>query len=141
MEKTHLTKSVLAFAALFSLNLWFVSCDKDNDTPLGYPESHLQEDQMICYYIDGNCHKVSISNDEELNLFLERMIALAKEGHSVWFSRTNNAHSSLSKEQVTYVTNNLDDAKKWAKKMLDDGYQVSISFNQQTGEYTCIAVK
>ena len=69
------------------------------------------------------------------------MIALAKEGHSVWFSRTNNAHSSLSKEQVTYVTNNLDDAKKWAKKMLDDGYQVSISFNQQTGEYTCIAVK
>ena len=69
------------------------------------------------------------------------MIALANEGHNILFSKTDNFQSSLSKEKVVYSTNDFDDAKKWMLKMLEDGYQVSFSFDEETGEYTCIAIK
>ena len=141
MEKKKLIKNGIALATLVSLCFFSVSCNKETSYTTNNTSLHLQKPQMIYYYVDGACHKFIVWNDVDLDAFFERMIALANEGHNILFSKTDNFQSSLSKEKVVYSTNDFDDAKKWMLKMLEDGYQVSFSFDEETGEYTCIAIK
>jgi hypothetical protein len=92
------------------------------------------------YSINGEVFQTSIS-ESEWNAFVERMIALAREGYEVTFSRNRSSLTSQSKEKVTFITTDEKEAQQWSHDMANQGYTVTISFDQGTGEYTCVAYK
>ena len=136
MKKKMIT--VALFAVLGTLA---VSCQKENMMePLVY-EMETEGTYLITYSIDGVSQQVRLSGDEELRAFLRRLTALAREGHRVSVRKTNTNSQASTKEVITYHTTSEDDANEWAAKMLNDGYDVTIDYDEKTGEFICIAIK
>ena len=130
-------KTIALFAAL---SLAATACQKENDVcPIAGPEQTMETIHVV-YSINGEFFQVTLS-ESEWNAFIERMLALAREGYEVSFSKNGNSQFSQSKEKVTFVTTSEQEAQTWAKHMTNEGYWVTISFNEATGEYTCTAYK
>ncbi len=125
-------------AVLVLLGLAAAGCTKEN---VAEDNVVVAVTQSASYTVDGIQYYANPQNDDEWSDFLDRMIALAEEGRSIQFWRNDIRRGDATKEVVTYTTTNVDLAKKWAKQKQDEGYAVSISYNQQTGVYTCIAVR
>lgn len=127
-------------ALLAALSLVAVSCNKEDDV-LPFVGSHQTMDTIqVVYSINGEIYQTSFA-ESEWNIFIERMLALAREGYEVTFSKNGSFLTSQSKEVVTFVTNSADEAHAWSHDMTNAGYTVTISFDKKTGLYTCIAVK
>ena len=129
-------KVIKTVALLGMLSLAATGCMKENvanpvATTTGYELAYTTGS----YYGHEN-----LNSDEEWSLFLDRMFALAKEGYEVTIIGNNSSVSS-AKEVVTYTTTSEEDAKNWTKNMVQQGYDVSISYDDRTGVYTCIAIK
>ena len=129
-------KTIALFAVL---SLAATSCQKEEMLPFGNTEQTAETIQVV-YSINGAVFQVTIS-ESEWDAFVARMLALAREGYEVSFSKNRTSLTSQSKEKITYVTTDENDAQKWSHKMANQGYAVSITYNQNTGEYTCIAIK
>ncbi|MBR4229527.1 MAG: hypothetical protein IKR83_02315 [Bacteroidales bacterium] len=98
--------------------------------------------RTVCYTVDGRIHWATFHDDASWDEFVRVLFTMAKEGHQVSFIITSSAtHSSQTKDVVTYTTDDENDAKKWAKKMADEGYNVYIEFDAETGIWTCTATK
>ena len=126
-------------AVLVLLGLAAAGCTKENVVEDNVVVAIVT--QSTSYTVDGILYYANPQNDDEWSEFLDRMIALAEEGHAVQFWRNDNQRCNAAKEVVTYTTTDVNKAKKWAAEKMEEGYVVSISYNQQTGEYTCIAVR
>ena len=75
-------------------------------------------------------------------MFFDRMLALAQEGYQVRIRRSDIPQEVLAaKEKVTYTTTDFNKAKAWANQKVSEGYEVTMTYNQETGEYTCIAIR
>jgi hypothetical protein len=130
-------KTVALFAAL---SLAAVSCQKtDEFLPINGNEQ-LAETFQVMYSINGEVFQTTMS-ESEWDAFLERMMALAREGYEVTFSKNRSSLTSQSKEKVTFVTTSEQEANEWSNNMANQGYEVTISYNHKTGEYTCIATR
>lgn len=126
-------------ALLAVLSLATASCQKEDVSPLVGTEQ-TSETIRVTYSINGVVYQTTLS-ESEWDAFVERMIALAREGYEVSFSKNRSSLASQSKEKVTFVTTSEQEAHNWAKDMTNNGYDVTISYNQATGEYTCVAYK
>ena len=70
------------------------------------------------------------------------MFALAENGYTVQFWGNDRRQScDAAKEVITFSTYSQEEAKKWAAQKREEGYAVTIQFDQQSGKYTCIAVR
>lgn len=127
-------------ALLAVLSLAATSCQKTEDFSSNVCSEQTEKTIQAIYSINGEVHQVSLS-ESEWDAFVERMLALAREGYEVSFSKNRSSLTSQSKEKVTFVTTDAEEAQKWSHQMTDQGYIVTISYNQGTGEYTCIAIK
>lgn len=136
MKKTFIT--VALFAVLGTLA---VSCQKENINSLSSVTSQMAETYLIAYSVDGVSMQTQLNSDEELRAFLRTLTALAREGHRVTVRNANAVGQSLSKERVEYRTKSEDDANEWVQKMMKDGYAVSMSYDDEAGEFVCIAIK
>ena len=132
-------KNYKKIALLAVLSLAATSCQKEDVLPLVGTEQ-TSESILVMYSINGEVFQTSIS-ESEWDAFVERMIALAHEGYEVSFSKNGTSLTSQSKEKVTFVTKEEKEAQQWAHNMTNQGYIVTISYNQGTGEYTCVAIK
>ena len=121
------------------LGLTATGCQKENMLPLSGSEQTTETIQVV-YSINGEVFHATLS-ESEWDAFVERMLALAREGYEVSFSKNRSSLTSQSKEKVTFVTTDEKEAHQWATDMVDQGYVVTITFNTGTGEYICIAVK
>ena len=135
-------KIMISVALFVTLGALAVSCQKESvieDVNLTMEHSTIY---TVSYSIDGVMHTVSLIGEDAWHEFLHWMIALAEEGYEVSF-RNEEAASRVvaTKDVVTYTTNDHDDAYTWANKMANLGYWVTISYDERTGKYTCIAVK
>ena len=101
----------------------------------------MAETYLIAYSVDGVSMQTQLNSDEELRAFLRTLTALAREGHRVTVRNANAVGQSLSKERVEYRTKSEDDANEWVQKMMKDGYAVSMSYDDEAGEFVCIAIK
>lgn len=129
-------KTIVLLAAL---GLTFASCTKENVADDTYA---VATTSSVTYFINGQQYYANPQTEEEWSAFLDRMFALAKEGYVVRFVRTDvSQQASATKDVVTFTTKDYEKAKAWALQKEHEGYDVTISFNQQSGEYTCIAVK
>ena len=136
MKKTFIT--VALFAVLGTLA---VSCQKENINSLSSVTSQMAETYLIAYSVDGVSMQTQLNSDEELRAFLRTLTALAREGHRVTVRNANAVGQSLSKERVEYRTKSEDDANEWVQKMMKDGYAVSMSYDDEAGEFVCKAIQ
>ena len=114
-------------ALLAVLTLAATACQKENDFLPTSASEQTMETINVVYSINGEVFHATMS-ESEWDAFLERMLALAREGYEVSFSKNENSLSSQKKEIVTFTTTNEDEAHAWADYMADHGYTVTISF-------------
>lgn len=135
-------KVITTIALLAVLGTLAVSCQKENITEQANIVAENNTVYKVSYSIDGISYQITLIGDEAWHDFLNRMLALAEEGHRVSFrNEDGSSQVASSKDVVTYTTTNGDDAIKWANKMIHEGYTVSIEFDERTGIYTCTAIK
>ena len=136
--QTMKMKNQIKVMALFTvLGLVATSCTKESAMDgIGV----VATTQSAVYIVDGQQHYANPQTDEEWSAFLDSMFALVEEGHTVQFWRSS-VQTSSTKEKVTYTTTSLSDAKAWCDQKANEDYIVTMTYNQETGEYNCIAVK
>ena len=132
-----MNKQIKMMALLAVLGLMAASCSKEN-TMTGIGD--VATSYSAIYIVEGQHYYSNPQTEEEWSAFLDRMFALAEEGYTVQFRR-NGVQMSSAKEKVTYTTTSLSDAKAWCKQKVEEGYSVNMTYNQQTGVYTCVAVR
>ena len=128
-----INKIVLLAAMLLCL----AGCTKENvagDTHDGVATS------SVTYLVGGQQYYSNPQTDEDWSAFFDRMFALVEEGHTVQFWRSG-VQTFSTKEKVTYTTTSLADAKAWCAQKMEEGYIVTMTYDQSTGVYTCIAVR
>ena len=134
-------KKIFITVALFAvLGTLATSCQKETLTELS-PVAAQAETYLITYSVDGVSMQTRLNGDEELRAFLRRLTALAREGHRVTVRNENTVSQASAKEVITYRTKSEDDAAEWLDKMYKDGYTVSMDYDDETGEFVCIAIK
>ena len=134
-------KEIKTVAFLAVLSLAATGCQKENVLPtIGGGIEQTTGTILVTYSINGEIFQATLS-ESEWDAFLERMIALAREGYEVSFSKNRSSLTSQSKEKVTFVTTSQQEAIAWSSNMVDQGYEVTITFDKKTGVYTCVAEK
>ncbi len=122
-----------------AMGLAFVSCTKENAEVETYA---VAAESSVSYLVNGQQHYANPQTAEEWSGFLDRMLALAGEGYVVQFMRNDVGRQVLApKEKVTFTTDNYTEAKVWAMQKMLEGYEVTIIYDQETGIYTCIAIR
>ena len=132
----------ITLAAAFMLGMLAVGCQKEKI--VGQQNTILEAGTVytVQYAINGILHQETLNNESECDSRLMRLFALARNGYEVEFWDTGRIQNSAqSKEKVVYKTNDAGDAMRWSKEKMQEGYQVTVSYDQETGEYTCIAIR
>ena len=136
-------KRILIPATLLAmLSLTTVSCQKENIVETATNSVENSATRTIRYTVNGTAYRQVIRSDEDLVALMHTLFAFAREGYTVRVMDENQSFNEYSaKETVTYTTKDKKSAYNWAMEMVLEGYEVTISFNQQTGVYTCTAVR
>lgn len=96
----------------------------------------------MCYAIDGVAHLTTLYGEAEYSAFVYGLLALAEQGHEVFFHNAlQTSDDAATREVVTYTTDKKKEAHNWASRMEKDGYVVKIIYNAENGEFTCIAYR
>lgn len=137
-----MSKTLTTIALFAVLGTLAVSCQKENIIDETNIAAENDTVYKVSYTVDGVTHQLTLVGDEAWHDFLNRMVALAEEGHEVSFRNEEASLRAVStKEKVTYTTTNQDEALVWSEMMIKDGYTVTISYDKASGIYTCIAIK
>ena len=135
-------KKIFKTVALLSvLSIIPISCQKDISEPINI----VRHDSVynVAYIVNGEYHSATINGKEALHNFMQELFFLAREGNVVSFKDGNssNTYTIGAKEKVTFSTQNQEEAIKWAEYMFNQGYEVTVIFDEETGTYTCIAIR
>ena len=135
-------KLIIPATLLAMLSLTTVSCQKENLVETAIQSVENSGTRTILYTVNGTAYRQIIHSDEDLDALMHTLFAFAREGYTVRVMDENQSFNEYSaKETVTYTTKDKKSAYNWAMEMVLEGYEVTISFNQQTGVYTCTAVR
>ena len=129
----------VAIATILSLTV--VSCQKELAIEPQGNETEVCTVYTVRYAINGVPHCVTLYGDDALQMFIDQMLALAREGHEVSFSQRDSSQVVSSKEQIVYTTTSEQDANAWSLQKIREGFEVSIQYNPRTGVYTCTAIR
>ena len=127
MKKTTL---IITLAAV--LGLVAVSC---HDEPVNPSPSVRNVGYIAC----GDQHQVSVNGDESWHALLDSLFAAAESGCRVTFWNPD-AMGSKQADTVTINTADRQQAYRWGEEMYDQGYIVSIVYDENTGTYHGTAV-
>ena len=135
-------KLIIPATLLAMITLTTVSCQKEVLTEPTLPTVENSATRTIRYTVDGTAYRQVIHSDEDLDALMLTLFSLAREGYTVRIMDENYTFSeTCAKEVVTYTTKDKNMAIAWAKEKINEGYAVSTTYNPQTGEYTCTAVR
>lgn len=135
-------KFIIPATLLAMFSVATVSCQKENLTEPTAPIVENSATRTIRYTVNGAVYRQVIHSDEDMDALMHTLFALAREGYTVRIMDENTSFSeSDAKETLTYTTKDKNKAIEWAQEKIDEGYVVTTTFNQQTGEYTCVAVR
>lgn len=134
-------KTVKTLALISVLSLIAAGCQKEDIVSMEPAVIENATVQSVGYSVNGILGYATLVNDSDWGAFLDRMMALAHQGYNVVVYSGNRTAGASTKEVVTFTTNDEDEAKAWAKDMINQGYDVYITYDSKTGIYTCTAVK
>lgn len=131
-------KKTIRTMALFTMLLPLpVGCMKENTN---IPTTQVAT-TVVNYSAGVNCGQVVLNDNTVWDEFMNRMMALARQGYNVIIYNGNGVDSNPSKEKVVFTTNSEEEAKQWAIDMFLQGYIVQLIYNDETGTWTCVATK
>ena len=134
MKKVFRKAVYLSFLAMA-----MTGCQKESNVALLGNEIHQPIGQMQ-YTMDDVTHTLPIFDYKDMNQLIDNMFALAKDGYTVEIQ--NNSRVSVKYDEViTFKTTSEEEAKAWTTNMLFLGYDVTVSYDEDSGVYTCIARK
>ena len=137
MKKVSISVALLAMMAFAT-----VSCQKEAETMLQVTDSETFTVRTVSYAVDGVTQIVILHGDNAWEDFMLRMMALAEEGHAVRvFSGNSASRTMAAKERIEYKTKDKKAAAEWTLQKINEGYDVEVTYNSQTGEYTCVATR
>lgn len=103
-------------------------------------ESHTG--RVIRYSVNGADYRCVIRNNEDWITPISNILALSREGFTIRITDENHAYGeSLTKKTFTLTNKGKSEVDEWIFKKLLERYEVIVSYNDNTGEYTCIATK
>ena len=125
------------------LSMMAFGCQKENHVESTFPviETKASFIMTVRYSVNGVVSYTSFNSETELDAFYDYLLGLAYNGATVIISNNLTSQSLQNREVVTYTTQNVDDAKKWSKKKVLEEYEVEITYDEETGYYTCTARK
>ncbi len=127
-------QKIITIALAITLGIAVGGCSKEDSTPPQTPS--------VVYYYNGQQHTAQLYSDEDWTLLIDHLFALAEEGYTVQFFNPNARPSTdTAKSRKVFTTSDKQEAISWCEKMEELGYTVTISFDEETGIYTCIATK
>ena len=135
-----MNKTIRTIAVMAVFSMMTAGCQKEvmnTQTVV----SEIGSVYTVSYVVDGVPQTETLYGDDAWSVFLQRMFALAEEGHRVIFWNGTEPRTGISKEIVTYTTTSEDDAMEWAGKMANAGYEVIVTYDEETGIFTCTAIK
>ncbi len=128
---------ILAIAVFLAITA--ISCQKEEQLSLQQPKVESNATYYaICYSIDGQLYSQTVVGEQALQALMLRIVDLSSNGHSVLVWDSSCQSNQPSKDTVTYVTNDKNDATSWMIMMTLKGYKVSIE--EKNGIFTCTAV-
>ncbi len=126
-------KTILIITLAAVLGLLAVAC---HDEPVNPSPSVRNVGYIAC----GDQHQVSVNGDESWHALLDSLFAAAESGCKVTFWNPN-AFGSKQADTVTINTADRQQAYRWGEEMYDQGYIVSIVYDENTGTYRGTAIK
>ena len=138
-----MTRINLKFIALaLLLGGLLPACQKEEMVEQNYHAVENNQTATITYIIDNKSFAVEIRNDREREELFSYLLLTAKEGHKVsCHDESKREQTYGAKEKVTFTTTNKTDAYKWVDKMIGEGYEVQLTYDEKTGMYTCTAIR
>ncbi|MBP5536092.1 MAG: hypothetical protein J6X62_04790 [Bacteroidales bacterium] len=135
------SRTIKALALIAVLGTMAAGCQKETMVEPQTSVTEVDAVHHVHYTINGELCQERLVGEEAWNDFLYRMLALAERGYTVRIlNESRTSQVSASKEVVTYTTTDKD-AAAWCNNMYSLGYEVSLSYDPETGVYTCIAIK
>ena len=133
-------KTIIKVAILALLGTIAVSCQKEAEPITSSVCS--QSEYNVRYTIDNRIYHASLQTSEEWHTFLSDMLALTRQGHRISVQRTSTSSQILpTKDVVTFETTNMDEALEWANMMIEQGYEVFLEYDEESGLYSLTAKK
>ena len=135
-----MTKRIVTVALFIVLATIPVGCKKENIamTPSAFSEGCTI--RIVRYSVDGVTHFIKLNGYDEWVSFLERIVSLAEDGHSV--NMTNMSISLVplaTKDTQVFTTTDKNEAVAWINEKGEEGYTVDVTF--ENGMYICVAYK
>ena len=135
-------KFIIPATLLAMISVATVSCQKENLIEPTAPVVENSATRTIRYTVNGAVYRQVIHSDEDLDALMHTLFALAREGYTIRIMDENTSFTEDSvKETLTFTTKKENEAIAWSKEKTLEGYTVTMTFNEQTGEYTCVATR
>lgn len=130
-------KTIVTLAALSMLAAIPSACSDDgNGIPV--PQTVATISPAPCNYTIGTEHYTSSMPRQQL---LAMLLDYADAGYIVSVYSSDRTQNTKAQETIIFTTHNRNEALEWAGDMVDRGYSVVITKNQDTGLYTCVATR
>lgn len=126
-------------------SLFATSCQKDSLTD---PQSERTENMRtinsyhISYWVDGIRYSVTLQDEAQITLLIQKLTKLALLGHHIHTSNDDFVPSgNPTKDVIKFSTTDENEIIEWAKKMYQKGYDVEFYYDEATGTFSGIAIK
>ena len=133
-------KIVIPITIMVLLNAATISCQKECTSNAMTETVNIDTTKKVWYTVGGISGSRIFSNEDEYDEFLLQLIRMAQNEIIVEvYTGDSLQHESLAKEVVTFTTSSSTEAMNWAKKKLNEGYKVAITYDEEKSLYTCTA--
>lgn len=137
-------KHMISVALIAVLATMAVSCQKEDISTMA-TETSVSDARTVYtvqYAVDGVLHSATIHNEAEEQALMQYLMALTREGKEVSIYDENAYNNSIAtKDTQVHTTTSEENASTWSIGKTREGYKVTIVFNSDTSEYTCIAIR
>ena len=141
-----ITKTVLLSVAMAGV---ITSCQKDEfQNEMVLPSHEMSQKNLahtnttLRYWIDGVGYSREFASQQEMDNYISYLISLTREGRTVIIQGSENpSYAPSENDKLTFTTKDRTEMKSWADKMTLSGYDVEITFDEETGLYTGTATK
>ena len=146
MNKETTMKVALLTVAMAGV---ITSCQKDEFQSEMVLPSHEMSQKLLAhqeltlrYWIDGVEYSMEFGTEQEKSNYISYLISLTREGRTVISQGSENpSYAPSENDKLTFTTKDRTEMKSWADKMTLSGYNVKITFDEETGLYTGTATK
>lgn len=119
-----------------------VSCQKEAPLEATSFNSEISSAYIVRCTINGVNHQEHACGKAQLAVVVSRLMGLAECCNQVTFQLEEpSANATMTKDVVKHTTKDKENALDWCTEMALKGYRVTIQFDEESGEYTCIAQK